>query len=141
VDLLSAEQEVPTEEDLVTSRDRRDLGWGVIRSLCLHSDWPAIQANSFIDGECADSDLAYTYEGVVTQCDDIGDRYRQPGLLANLLRQILQVDALVAVVTLGNHRKPKQGKLRSRRVVPGDRPISSQATRMNNLITGALAGK
>jgi hypothetical protein len=56
----------------------------------LHSYWPAIQANSFIDGECADSDLAYTYEGAVTQCDDIGDRYRQPGLLANLILQILE---------------------------------------------------
>ena len=83
----------------------------------MHSDWPAFQANTFTDGECADSDLAYTYEGAVTQCDDIGDRYRQPGLLANLLIQILEQragsrlhDAAIAVVGRKLERGTRLGK-------------------------------
>ena len=75
---LQLEQDVPTEEDLVQSRQRRDVGWQLVQQ-AWHSG-PAVDDQScveFIDEFAPGGDLSQAYQASVEAADAVADRLRR----------------------------------------------------------------
>ena len=74
---LELEQEVPTEEDLQSARDRRDAGWGLVRKILDTGEAPDQTVREFIRSFEPAATLADAYETAVHRADEISDRLRR----------------------------------------------------------------
>jgi len=74
---LELEQEVPTEEDLLSARGRRETGWGLIRNLLETGKTPEHALRAFLQPFEASDTLADAYETAAHTADEISDRLRR----------------------------------------------------------------
>jgi len=77
IEQLQLEQEVPTEEDLQNSRNKRDQGWRFVQSKLEGNLSPAEELADFIQWFQPSSTLAEAFEASVLQADGIADRLRR----------------------------------------------------------------
>lgn len=102
IESLRRYQEVPTEEDLARARDRRELGWQLVRRAWRDRHEDEEDAQRFIAASGPARDLAEAYERGVQQADGIADRLRreadrvatQVKLVADRNQRRLQCDQL-----------------------------------------------
>jgi uncharacterized protein YhaN len=74
---LQLEQEVPTEENLKTARQKRAIGWGLVRRAWLEKLEDGSPVKEFISDMGAGRSLAEAYEQSVHKADDVVDRLRR----------------------------------------------------------------
>jgi len=77
IEKLQLEQEVPTEEDLQNSRNKRDRGWRFVQSKLKGNLIPDEELADFIQWFQPSSALAEAFEASVFQADGIADRLRR----------------------------------------------------------------
>jgi uncharacterized protein YhaN len=77
IEKLQLEQEVPTEEDLQNSRNKRDQGWRFVQSKLKGNLIPDEEIRGFIQWFQPSSALAEAFEASVFQADGIADRLRR----------------------------------------------------------------
>ena len=91
IEQLQLEQEVPTEEDLHNSRNKRDQGWRFVQSKLKGNLIPDEELADFIQWFQPSSTLAEAFEASVFQADGIADRLRREAeRVANLARLIAE---------------------------------------------------
>ena len=77
IEQLRLEQEVPTEDDLIRARRRREEGWQLVRRVWKERQEPGVHERNFVaDFQPAD-DLAGAYELSVQHADEFADRLRR----------------------------------------------------------------
>jgi len=77
IEQLRLEQEVPTEDDLIRARRRREEGWQLVRRVWKERQEPGVHERDFVaDFQPAD-DLAGAYELSVQHADEFADRLRR----------------------------------------------------------------
>ncbi|MEA1992738.1 MAG: hypothetical protein U9N58_11230, partial [Thermodesulfobacteriota bacterium] len=77
IEQLRLEQEVPTEDDLIRARRRREEGWQLVRRAWKERHEPGVHERDFIaDFQPAD-DLAGAYELSIQHADEFADRLRR----------------------------------------------------------------
>jgi uncharacterized protein YhaN len=74
---LTLEQEVPTEEDLMEARRRRENGWRLVRRAWREGVVQKEAVLEFVALHGTGEDLAEAYEGSVRRADDLSDRLRR----------------------------------------------------------------
>ena len=102
IEKLQLEQEVPTEEDLQDSRNKRDQGWRFVQSMLKGNLIPDEELADFIQWFQPLSTLTEAFEASVLQADGIADRLRREAdrvatlakLLAEKAAQKKQADRL-----------------------------------------------
>ncbi len=91
IEQLQLEQEVPTEDDLQNSRNKRDQGWQLVRSAIKGDSVPDEEVQDFIRQFQPVITLADAFEASVLQTDEIADRLRREAdRVANLARLIAE---------------------------------------------------
>jgi len=77
IEQLRLEREVPTEEDLIKARQKRDESWRLIRQVWQDNQEPGKNAEEFGAALPPATELADAYELSVQQADDMADRLRR----------------------------------------------------------------
>jgi len=77
IEQLRLEQEVPTEDDLLRARHRREEGWQLVLRAWKERYEPGIHERDFIAAFKPVSDLAGAYELSVQRADEFADRLRR----------------------------------------------------------------
>jgi uncharacterized protein YhaN len=106
IEQLRLEQEVPTEEDLLKARSRRQEGWQLVRRAWKQRHGPDVHERDFIAGFKPSDDLAGAYELSVQYADEFADRLRREAdrvankaaLLADREIRINQCERLKSIV-------------------------------------------
>lgn len=74
---LRLEQDVPTEDDLASIRQRRDEGWQLVRRAWEENLAAGDAVQAFVTEFLPSGDLARAYETSVAQADNVADRLRR----------------------------------------------------------------
>jgi uncharacterized protein YhaN len=77
IDELRAEGDVPSEDELIAARGRRDAGWRLVRQAWEQGKTDATEESAFRAAVGADRDLATAYERAVERADHLADRLRR----------------------------------------------------------------
>ncbi len=77
IDKLRMEQDVPTEQDLMLARQRRDEGWKIIRQLIEGGGRSDIDQEKFIQEVAGPEDLPRAFERSIQAADETADRLRR----------------------------------------------------------------
>jgi uncharacterized protein YhaN len=77
IEQLRLEQEVPTENDLLRARRRREEGWQLVRRAWKERNEPGMHERDFISDFQSAVDLAGAYELSVQHADELADRLRR----------------------------------------------------------------
>ncbi len=95
IDQLRLEQEVPTEQDLQDTRQKRDQGWELIRKSWEEKCEPDSHSQDFISAFPQAGTLAEAYDLSVNKADDIADRLRREAdRVANKARLLAEEEKL-----------------------------------------------
>jgi len=77
IEQLRLEQEVPTEDDLLRARRRREEGWQLVRRAWEERHEPGIDERDFVASFKSANDLAGAYELSAQRADELADRLRR----------------------------------------------------------------
>lgn len=77
IEALRIEQEVPTEDDLLTARQRRDAGWSLVQRIWRDGEDAPVDEQAYVAAAGSASNLGTAYEASVDRADDLADRLRR----------------------------------------------------------------